>query len=273
MYKFEFFKPVDLHEAERLVATNAEYKFLAGGMSLVPSLKMRLSKVAGLVDLGDIDSLKGIRLEDNNLIIGAMTSHETVASSELVKKAIPALSWLAGGIGDPMVRNRGTIGGSLANADPAADYPAGVLGLKASVITNKREINADDFFVGLYQTALYSEEIITAIRFPIPECAGYVKLRNPASRFAVIAIMVAKTFDGVRVALTGAGSHVYRISEAEAILTKNFSPTALNSFYIPSEELNSDIHASAEYRAHCFKSIASRAISISLSETGNKKLS
>jgi carbon-monoxide dehydrogenase medium subunit len=260
MYDFEYHKAKSLDEAASALAKHDDYKLLAGGMSLLPALKLRLARHAGLVDLGALGALKGVRREGDSLVIGAMTPHADVAASDEVARAIPALTVLAGGIGDPLVRNRGTLGGSIANADPAADYPAGVLGLAATVITNRREIAADQFFLGLFETALESGEIITAVRFPIPQAAGYCKFRQPASRFALVGVFVAKTANGVRVAVTGAAPSVFRFGEAEAALSKKFDPAALDGLALSPEGLNSDIHAAADYRAHCVVVMAKRAV-------------
>jgi carbon-monoxide dehydrogenase medium subunit len=260
MYDFSYHKPASLDEAASMISGRDDVKLLAGGMSLIPALKLRLARYAGLVDLGALDALKGIRREGDKVVIGAMTPHAEVAASPEVGRAIPALAELAGGIGDPLVRNRGTMGGSIANADPAADYPAGVLGLGATVVTNRREITADEFFLGLFETALKPGEIITAVRFPIPEVAGYCKFPQPASRFALAGVFVAKTAGGVRVAVTGAGPSVFRFSEAEAALAKKFDPAALDGIAPGADGLNSDIHASAEYRASCVVVMARRAV-------------
>ena len=259
MYDFDYHRPATLAEA-RALASQPETKVLAGGMSLIPSLKLRLARYSGLVDLGGLASLSGIRREGNTLVIGAMTPHAVVAASPEVASSISALTALAGGIGDPLVRNRGTIGGSIANADPAADYPAAVVGLSATVITDKREIAGDDFFLDLFETALEEGEIITAVRYPIPDRAAYMKLRQPASRFAIVGVMVSQTNGRVRVAVTGAGPSVFRIAAAEAALEKRFEPSALNDIVVDAKNLNSDIHASAEYRAHCVMVMAKRAV-------------
>lgn len=260
MYDFDYHKPKSLDEAAAALAQHDDYKLVAGGMSLIPALKMRLARYSGLVDLGAIDALKGIRIEGKTLVIGAMTPHAEVAASAEVARAIPALVTLAGGIGDPLVRNRGTMGGSIANSDPAADYPAAVLGLGATVVTNRREIAADDFFRGLFETALQAGEIITAVRFPVPETAAYCKFPQPASRFALVGVLVAKAAGGVRVAVTGAAPSVFRFGEAEAALSKRFDPAALDGLALSPEGLNSDIHASADYRAHCVVVMAKRAV-------------
>ncbi|RPI47389.1 MAG: xanthine dehydrogenase family protein subunit M [Betaproteobacteria bacterium] len=260
MYDFSYHKPASLDAAAATLSGHDDFKLLAGGMSLIPALKMRLARYSGLVDLGAIDALKGIRREADAVLIGAMTPHAEVADSSEVARAIPALTALAGGIGDPLVRNCGTIGGSIANADPAADYPAGVLGLGATVVTDRREIAADAFFVGLFETALEPGEIITAVRFPVPQAASYCKLPQPASRFALVGVLVARTAGGVRVAVTGAGPCVFRFEAAEAALTKKFDPSALDGITLPPDGLNADIHASAEYRANCVLVMTKRAV-------------
>ena len=260
MYDFEYHRAASVADATALITSRSEAKLLAGGMSLIPGLKQRLARYSDLVDLGGIAELSGIRREGNALLIGAMTPHAVVAASPEVQKALPALASLAGGIGDPLVRNRGTMGGSIAHSDPAADYPSAVVGLGAAVITNQREIAADDFFLGLFETALKPGEIITAVRYPIPQQAAYMKLPQQASRFAVVGVFVAKTGNSVRVAVTGAGPSVFRIKAAEAALAKKFDASALDGITIKPDDLNSDIHASAEYRAHCVLVIAKRAV-------------
>jgi len=260
MHDFNYHRPKSLAEAAKLIGDNEDAKLVAGGMTLIPTLKQRLAQPSDVVDLGGVGELKGIRREGNAIVVGAMTRHAEVAHSAEVKKAIPALAALAGGIGDPQVRNRGTIGGSVANADPAADYPAAVVGLGATVVTNKRKIAADDFFKGLFETALEPSEIVTALSFPIPEKAAYVKFPNPASRYAIVGVLVAKTGSGVRVAVTGAGPSVFRLKAAEEALAKKWSPDALDGIKVPEADLNSDIHASAEYRAHLVGVMAKRAV-------------
>jgi aerobic carbon-monoxide dehydrogenase medium subunit len=258
MYNFNYHKPQSLADAAKLGA-GEEAKFLAGGMTLIPTLKQRLAKPSDLVDLAKIGELKGIKRDGNAVVVGAMTRHVEVATSDLVK-AIPALAHLADGIGDPQVRNRGTIGGSIANNDPAADYPSAVLALGATVVTNKRKIAADDFFTGMFETALAPDEIVTAVSFPIPEKAGYSKFPNPASRYAIVGVFVAKTAGGVRVAVTGAAPCVFRQKDMEAALSKSFTPDAVAAIKQSASGLNSDIHASAEYRAHLVTVMAKRAV-------------
>ena len=259
MYDFDYYKPASLDEAAKLLSKDGS-KPLAGGMSLIPSLKMRLNRYAALVDLGALDSLKGIRREGDVLIIGAMTPHAVVAASAEVHEALPAIATLAEGIGDPLVRNRGTIGGSMANADPAADYPSAIVGLGATVVTNKRSIAGDDFFKDVFETALQAGEIIKEVRFPLPQKAAYAKYRQPASRFAIVGVFVAKTAGGVRVAVTGAATSVFRFKEAEAALGKRFEAAAMDGITLQPDDLNSDIHASAEYRAHCVVEMTRRAV-------------
>ena len=260
MYDFNYHRPKSLADAAKLLGGSEEAKLVAGGMTLIPTLKQRLAQPSDLIDLGGIGELKGIKREGNALVIGAMTPHAEVAGSPEVKKAIPALAALAEGIGDPQVRNKGTIGGSIANADPAADYPAAVVGLGATVITNKRKIAADDFFKGLFETALQAGEIVTAVSFPIPEKAAYAKFPNPASRYAIVGVLAAKTGGGARVAVTGAGPSVFRFKAAEEALAKSWSAAALGGLKVPQAGLNSDIHASAEYRAHLVGVMAKRAV-------------
>jgi carbon-monoxide dehydrogenase medium subunit len=260
MYEFDYHRPASLDEVARFLGAHEEAKLVAGGMTLIPTLKQRLAKPSDLVDLGAIGSLKGISEEGDTLVIGAMTRHAEVNRSAVVKRAIPALAALASLIGDPAVRNRGTIGGSIANNDPAADYPAAVLGLGATVRTDKRDIAADNFFTGMFETALEPAEIITQVRFPKPQAAAYQKFKNPASRYAIVGVFVARTGGGVRVAVTGAGPCVFRVPEMEAALARSFSADAIKDIKVPEDGLNSDIHASAEYRAHLVGVMARRAV-------------
>jgi len=260
MYEFNYQSPKSLAEATQAIAQAEDGKILAGGMTLVPTLKQRLARPSDLIDLGRIPDLKGIRRDGDTVTIGAMTTHAEVGASSLVQQAIPGLAWLAGNIGDPAVRNRGTIGGSISNNDPAADYPAALLALGATVHTSKRQLAAADFFVGMFETALEPDEIVTAVAFPVPQKSGYQKFRNPASRYAVVGVFVAKTAAGVRVAVTGAGPSVFRVPEFEAALDKNFAAAALDGLTIPADDLNADIHASAEYRAHLVTVFAKRAV-------------
>ncbi len=260
MYDFKFQRPTSLDAATKALAAADDGKYLAGGMTLIPTMKQRLAQPSDLIDLGAIAELSGIRREGDELVIGATTTHAEVAASEEVRSAIPALAELASHIGDPAVRARGTIGGSIANADPAADYPAAVVGLAATVQTNTRSIAADDFFTGLFETALGDDEVITAVRFPIPARAGYAKVPNPASRYAVVGVLVAEGPGGTRVAVTGAGASVFRVADMEKALTGDFSPQAVAGMSVPASGLNSDIHASDEYRAHLVTVMAKRAV-------------
>jgi len=260
MYDFKFQRPTSLDAATKAVAAADDGKFLAGGMTLIPTMKQRLAQPSDLVDIGAIAELSGIRREGDELVIGATTTHAEVAASEEVRSAIPALAELANHIGDPAVRARGTIGGSIANADPAADYPAAVVGLGATVQTNTRSVAADDFFTGLFETALGDDEVITAVRFPIPARAGYAKFPNPASRYAVVGVLVAEGPGGTRVAVTGAGASVFRVADMEKALAGDFSPQAVAGISVPASGLNSDIHASDEYRAHLITVMAKRAV-------------
>ena len=260
MYDFEYQKAGSLSDAVAKLKAAEDGSPLAGGMTLIPTLKLRLAQPSDLVDLSGVAELKGIREEGGALVIGAMTPHAQVAASDLVKKTIPALAALADGIGDAQVRNRGTIGGSIANNDPAADYPAACLGLNATIVTDKRKIPADQYFKGLFETALQAGEIITAVSFPKPEKAGYAKFPNPASRYAVVGVMAAKTKDGVRVAVTGAGPGVFRDKGIEQALAANFSADAVKGSSANAGNLNSDIHASAEYRHHLIGVMAKRAV-------------
>ncbi|HZK92134.1 MAG TPA: xanthine dehydrogenase family protein subunit M [Stellaceae bacterium] len=259
MYEFDYHKPASLEDAAKLLG-NEDAKLVAGGMTLVPTLKQRLAKPSDLVDLAAIGGLTGIKEEGGGVTIGAMTRHAEVQRSDIVKRVIPGLAELAGMIGDPAVRNRGTIGGSVSNNDPAADYPAALVALGATVVTTKREIAGDNFFTGLFETALGQDEILTAVKFPKPQAAAYQKFRNPASRYAIVGVFVARTDAGVRVAVTGAGPCVFRVPEMEAALAKSFSADAIKDIAIPDGNLNSDIHASAEYRAHLVGVMARRAV-------------
>jgi carbon-monoxide dehydrogenase medium subunit len=259
MYAFEYQRAKSVADAASALAKSGG-KALAGGQSLVGAMKLRLANPGTIVDLSGIAELKGIKKDGDAIVIGALTTHAEVASSPVVKQAIPALAALAEAIGDRQVRNRGTIGGSLANNDPAADYPAAVLGLGATIHTNKRKIAADDFFKGMYETALAADEIITAVSFPVPKKAAYVKFPQPASRFALVGVFVAQTGGGIRVAVTGAASHVHRAKPIEDALAKSFTADAAKSVKIPTGHLNNDLHGSAEYRAHLVPVLAARAV-------------
>jgi aerobic carbon-monoxide dehydrogenase medium subunit len=259
MYAVEYQRAKSVADAAAALGKTGG-KALAGGQSLVGAMKLRLANPGTVVDLSGIAELKGIKKEGDAIVIGALTTHAEVAASAVVKQSIPALASLAEGIGDRQVRNRGTIGGSIANNDPAADYPAAVVGLNATVQTNKRKVAADDFFKGLYETALGADEIITAVSFPIPKKAAYVKFPQPASRFALVGVFVAQTAGGVRVAVTGASSHAHRAKPIEDALGKSFTADAAKAAKIPSDHLNNDLHGSAEYRAHLVSVLASRAV-------------
>ena len=259
MYAFEYHRPKSVSDAAALLA-KSQGKLLAGGQTLVGAMKLRLASPGTVVDLGDVTELRGIKKDGNNIVIGATTRHAEVAASADVKKNIPALAALADGIGDRQVRNMGTLGGSIANNDPAADYPAGVVGLGATIHTNKRKIAGDDFFKGMYETALQQDEIITAVSFPIPKRAAYSKFPNPASRFALVGVFVCQGEGGMRVAVTGAASSVFRVSAMEQALAKNFAPEAVKGVKVEASKLNSDLHASAEYRAHLIGVVAARAV-------------
>jgi aerobic carbon-monoxide dehydrogenase medium subunit len=260
MHDFTYHRPASLADASKALGGASDGKIIAGGMTLVPTMKQRLANPSDLVDLAGIAELKGIRVEANTITIGAMTTHAEVAHSSEVRKTIPALAALAEAIGDPQVRNRGTIGGSISNNDPAADYPAAVLGLDATIVTNKRKIKADEFFKGMFETALADDEIVTSVTFPKPEKAGYAKFPNPASRYAMVGVMVVKTAGGVRVAVTGAGPSVFRQKDMEKALTGSFAADALKDVKMSSKGLNSDIHGSADYRAHLVGVMAGRAV-------------
>ena len=262
MYTFDYQRPANA--AAAAAALQGDARYLAGGQSLVQAMKLRLSSSERLVDLGSAADLKGIKVDGGKVVIGAMTTHAAVARSADVRKAIPALAELAGGIGDPMVRNMGTLGGSIANADPAADYPAAVVGLGATVQTNKRTIAADAFFTGLYETALQPGELITAVSFPVPGKAAYIKYKQPASRFALVGVFVSQGADGVRVAVTGAKSSVFRAKALEDALKANFSAAAAKAVKMPETDINSDLHASAAYRAAMISVMASRAVAAAL---------
>jgi carbon-monoxide dehydrogenase medium subunit len=260
MYDFAYHRPKTLADATAALKGKPEARAMSGGMTLIPTLKQRLAKPSDVVDLNGVKDLAGIKADGSGVTIGGMTRHFDVASSADVKKAIPALAHLAGHIGDPAVRNRGTMGGSVANNDPAADYPAAVLGLNATVTTNSRTIKADDFFKGLFETALEDGELVTGITFPKADKAGYMKFPNPASRYAMVGVFVAKTGNNVRVAVTGAGPCVFRVKAMEDALAKNFSSDAIKDIKVPADGLNSDIHGSAEYRAHLVNVMARRAV-------------
>ena len=265
MEAMHYHRPSSVAEAVKLVSTHGDDRLLAGGQTMLPAVRLGLFAPTGWIDLGGIAELRGVREDGNDIVIGSMTTHESVAASAEVRKRIPALAQLAGGIGDRQVRNRGTIGGSLANSDPAACYSAGVLALGATVQTDRRTIAADEFFKGLYETALAPGEIITAVRFPVPEKAAYIKFKQQASRFALVGVCVAKTANGVRVAVTGAGPYPFRVKPLEDKLNAKFAAESCDGVSIPATGLNRDLHGSAEYRAHLIPVLAKRAVSAALS--------
>jgi len=260
MYDFTYAKPSSVADAAKLLAADPDAKFISGGQTLLPALKHRLNKPATVVDLTGIPELRGIRREGSTLVIGALTKHVEVETSAEVKAAIPALAEMAAHIGDVQVRNRGTLGGSVSNNDPAADYPAAVLGLGATIVTSKREIPADEFFLGMFTTALEPDELLVAIKFPIPEKAGYAKMRNPASRYVMAGAFVSKGPMGIRVAINGAGPCVFRQADMEAALAGAWSAEAVAGVKQDPDGMNGDIHGSAEYRAHLVSVMAKRAV-------------
>jgi aerobic carbon-monoxide dehydrogenase medium subunit len=260
MKDFEFHRPSSVKDAVELVNRREGAKFLGGGQSLLPVLKLDLAEPTDLVSLAGLSELKDIRLDGNTLAIGALVTHDEVNRSPVVQKAIPSLATLAGAIGDAQVRNRGTLGGSVAHADPAADYPAALLGLGATIVTDRRRIAADDYFTGLFATALERDELVTAVHFPVPSRAAYAKFANRASKYAVVGVMVAETAGGVRVAVTGAGAMVFRVATFEDALGRSMTPGALDGLGVAPDDLNSDAEASAEYRAHLIGVMARRAV-------------
>lgn len=261
MKSFNYARATSLADAALKHGAAAEARYLSGGQTLIPVLKQRLASPSDVIDLGTVPGLSGIVAGPQTVIVGAMARHADVAANADVEAAIPALAELAGGIGDPHVRNRGTIGGSIANNDPAADYPAAVLGLGATVRTDRRAIAADDFFKGLFTTALAEGEIVTGVEFPVPRRAGYVKFPHPASRYCLVGVMVSEGPQGVRVAVTGAGqAGVFRVPAMEAALAGSFTPTAIEAIAVPPDDMLSDIHAQADYRAHLVGVLARRAV-------------
>jgi aerobic carbon-monoxide dehydrogenase medium subunit len=261
MYTFTFHRPETLRQAVNLLSKNEDAKLLAGGHTLLPTMKLRLAGPPQLIDLSRIEGLAGIELNGRSITIGAMTRHVDVHTSPVVQQNAPVIAKLAGMIGDPAVRHMGTIGGSIANNDPTADYPAACLALGATIITNKRRIKADDFFTGMFSTALEPAEIITKVSFPLPKKAAYQKFRNQASRYALVGVFVAKRGSENRVAVTGAGANgVFRVPSFEEALKKRFSPKSLEGLTVSADGLNSDIHGSAEYRAHLIGVLARRAV-------------
>ena len=260
MYNFEYHKATSLESAEEIFRNSKEPVYLAGGMTLIPTMKQRLARPSDVIDLGGVDGLAGIDGGSGILTVKSMTTHSAVAVNSDVVSTIPALANVAGGIGDPHVRNRGTIGGSIANNDPAADYPAALVGLDATVVTTQRKIPAEDFFVGMFETGLEEGELISSVRFSVPDVAAYMKFPNPASRYAIVGVMVARFGEQVRVAVTGAGAAVFRVSEMEQALVSEFSVQAIEGVTVPMENLNADIHAGQEYRANLVGVMAARAI-------------
>jgi carbon-monoxide dehydrogenase medium subunit len=265
MHAFDYHRPGSTKDAVALGGQKAEGRYLAGGQSLVQAMKLRLSSPSDLIDLAAIGDLKALSADGTTVAIGAMVRHADVAAAPAVQKAIPALAQLAGTIGDRQVRHMGTIGGSLANSDPAADYPAAVLALNATIATHKRKIEADKFFKGLYETALEPGELITQVTFPAPKRAAYMKFKNPASRFALVGVFVADFGGGtVRVGVTGAGPCAFRQGEMEKALAQKFAPESVASIKVKPDGLNNDLHASPEYRAHLITVMAKRAVEAAL---------
>jgi carbon-monoxide dehydrogenase medium subunit len=261
MYNFTFHQPTTVRQAANLLAKHEDAKLLAGGHSLLPVMKQRLASPAAIIDISRIEELVGVELKGRSVVIGAGTTHSGVANSEALRQAMPGLAEVPGSIGDPHVRHRGTIGGSVANNDPNADYPAAVLGLGATIITNKRRIAADDFFTGMFSTALEPNEIITKIQFPIAKKCAYQKFKHPASGFALVGVFVSKRGSDVRVAVTGAGANgVFRVPEFEAALKKRFNPKSLDGLSVSPNGMNNDIHAGPDYRAHLVGVLARRAV-------------
>ncbi len=260
MYDFTYHRAASLDQAKAAFESAEDARYMAGGMTLLPTLKQRLASPSDVIDLAGVPDMAGIRRDGDAVVIKALTTHAAVAASAEVAEGIPALAQLASRIGDAQVRNRGTLGGSIANADPAADYPAAVLGLGATVRTAAREIAADDFFTAMFETALEDGELITEVAFPVPEAACYMKFPNPASRYAIVGVMVARTGGSVRVAVTGAGPSAFRATAMEQALAANFSAQALDGVAVPADDLNADIHAGADYRAHLISVMAKRAV-------------
>src|SRR5436190_7199397 len=260
MHGCHYHRPGSVKDAVGLGAQKSDGKYLAGGQSLVQAMKLRLASPTDLIDLNALGDLKTLKAEGSSVTIGAMVRHAEVASSSAIQKTLPALASLAGIIGDRQVRHMGTIGGSLANNDPAADYPAAALGLGATIVTNKRKIEADKFFTGLYETALEPGELITSVAFPAPKRAAYMKFKNPASRFAIVGVFVADFGGSVRVAVTGAGAYVFRQADMEKALATKFAPESVANIKVKADGLNNDLHASPEYRAHLITVMAKRAV-------------
>lgn len=261
MYGFTFERPTTVRQAVSLLAKNEDAKLLAGGHSLIPVMKLRLASPKVLIDLSKVEGMTGFELKGRSIVIGAMTTHNEVANSPVLRQVMPGLALVPGSIGDPHVRQAGTLGGSLANNDPNSDYPAAVLGLGATIITSKRKIPADEYFKGMFETALEPDEIITKVSFPIAKKAAYQKFKHPASGFALVGVFVSKRGSEIRVAVTGAGSNgVFRVTAFEEALGKRFTPKSLEGMTVPATGMNNDIHASAEYRAHLVGVLARRAV-------------
>ena len=265
MYKFNYHKPATLDDAARLFAEADDGFYLSGGQTLIPTLKQRLASPTDVIDLSGIEAMRGIEVSGGTVSVGAFTRHAEVAGSSAVAEALPVLAELAGLIGDAQVRNMGTLGGSVANSDPAADYPAAVIGLGATLHTPSRSIAADDFFKDLFETALEEGEILTRIDFPIPDRAAYRKFPNPASRYAVTGVLVADFAGSIRVGVTGAGPCAFRATAMEAALSADLRPEVARATEVSAENLNSDMHASAEYRANLVQVMAERAVADLLS--------
>jgi len=259
MYDFDYHRPAKLADAEKIISKQKEGVLMSGGMTLIATMKQGLAAPSDVVDLSGLGNV-GIKVMKSKVTIKAGTTHAEVARNGELKKAIPGLAALAGEIGDPQVRHKGTLGGSIANNDPAADYPAALMALNATVITNKRSIDADKYFKGMFETALRRGEIVTAVDFPIPEKSGYAKFANPASRYAIVGVFVADHGKDVRVGVTGAGPGVFRQKAMERALTKDFSVEAIENIVTNGDDLNEDMHASPEYRAHLVGVMAKRAI-------------
>ena len=260
MHEFEYRRVQSVDEAIALMQEDEDAKLLAGGMTLLPTMKQRFAQPSLLLDLAAVAELHGIECNQSTINIGAGCTHASVAHSIDINNTLPALAKLAGSIGDPQVRNRGTLGGSVANADPSADYPAAVVGLRATVCTDKREIDADDFFIDLFETALEEDELITRVRFNIPEKASYTSFRNPASRYAIAGVFIAKFDNDFRVAVTGAAGSVFRWNECELALANGASVPEIEKLELPDSQYNEDMHASAEYRAHLVRVLTCKAL-------------
>lgn len=264
MYDFRYQRPTTVPEAIAALRASSDGKFLAGGMTLIPTLKQRLAMPSDLIDVSGIPDLASITREGASVVVGALATHDTVATHPVVRNSIPGLAHLVSQIGDPQVRNRGTIGGAAANNDPGADYPAAILALNATIHTDRRQIPADTFFTDLFETALADDELITRVSFPVPEKSRYVKFSQSASFYPIVGVMVVKSPLGVRVVVTGAGPRVFRVAEMEAALAADFSAAALNGFCVSADRLSTDLHASADYRAHLITVMAKRAVATTL---------